>query len=221
MIGIARRPRLACHNVSLLAVRRIVTRRESILHRQTVEERFDGRTHLSATQAHHVVHEMRIVQASHISLDGTRLWIHAHKTTPQEFLVITDRIERTHQRVDVTVISKHGHLYLLPERLVDFTWRIACRLHCAPSLTLGDGAIQDGTYLLRCQLIREWRARLRFVLLVESRLQVSSHMLIDSLLGISLHTTVDGREHLQAIGIYIVRTSILLKVLVTPAIQWV
>ncbi len=37
------------------------------------------------------------------------------KSAAQEGLVIADGIERTHQRINITMIGKYGHLHLLAE----------------------------------------------------------------------------------------------------------
>ncbi len=162
---------------------------------------------------------MGIVQSTHIRLHSTRLRIHAHKTAAQESLVIADRIERTHQRINVAMIGKHGHRNLLAEGIVNLFCRASRLLHLSVALTLGNAAVQDSLDLLRGQLVAVWRTWLAGNLLAESWLGLACHVLIYSLFGISLHTAVYGGKHLQTIAIYIIWRTILLEVLVAPAIQ--
>ena len=157
MVGIARRPRSASHHIGLLAVRCQIARRKPVLHRQTVEERLDGRTHLSSSQTCHIIHEVGIVQSTHVCLHGTRLRIHAHESAAQEGLVIADGIERTHQRIDVAMIGKHGHRNLLAEGIVNLFCRASRLLHLSVALALGNAAVQDSLDLLRGQLVAVWR----------------------------------------------------------------
>ena len=164
---------------------------------------------------------MGIVQSSHIRLHGTRLRVHAHETAAQESLVIADGIQRTHHRVDISVIGEHGHRNLLPEGCMDFVSRESILLHLAIALALGHAAVQYHLNLLRRQLVAVWRTRLACHLLAEGWLQIACHMLIHGLFGISLHAAVDGGKHLQSVAVDIVWRTILLIVLVAPAKQWV
>ena len=219
MVGVAGCPASACNDIGLLTVGRHVAGGESVLHRQTVEEWLDGGTHLSASQAHHVVHEVCIVETAHIGFHGSRLGIHAHEARTQETLVVAYGVERTHQGVDVAMIGKDGHLHLLSEGVVYLLGRIACRLHGAVALALGDGSVQDGAYLIGRQLVGEGSTGLGLVLTVEGGLQIACHMLVDCLLGIFLHTAVYRGEHSQTVGIDVIGGAVLLEVLVAPAIE--
>ena len=162
---------------------------------------------------------MGIIQSTHIRLHSTRLRIHAHKTAAQETLVITDRIERTHQRINITMIGKYGHLLLLAECRLDFILRISRSLHRTVTLTLGDTAVQDILNLCRCQFIAVWRAWFAGYLCTEARLQIAGYMLIHSLFRILLYTAIDSCKHLQSITVYIIWRTILLIVLVAPSIE--
>ena len=219
MVGIARCPRTTCHHIGPLTVRRQIARLEAVRHRQTVKEWLDGRPHLPASQTHHIIHEMSIIQSTHIRFHSTRLRIHAHKTATQKTLVITDRIERTHQRINITMIGKYGHLLLLAECRLDFILRISRSLHRTVTLTLGDTAVQYTLNLLRCQLIAVWRAWFAGYLCTETRLQIAGYMLIHSLFRILLYTAIDSCKHLQSITVYIIWRTILLIVLVAPSIE--
>ena len=219
MVGIARCPRLASHDVGLLAIGSHIAWRESVLHGKAIEERLDGRAHLPAPKAYHVVHEMRIVQSANVSLDGSRPRIHAHESAAEESLVVSYGVERTHQRVNVAMICEDGHLGLLPEGYLDILRRISRCLHVAVALALHNAAVEDGAYLLGRQLVAVGGARLGTVLLVKGWLQIARHMLVDGLLGIALHTAVDGGEHLQAVGIDIIVGAVLLVVLVAPSVE--
>ena len=162
---------------------------------------------------------MCIVETAHIGFHGSRLGIHAHEARTQETLVVAYGVERTHQGVDVAMIGKDGHLHLLSEGVVYLLGRIACRLHGAVALALGDGSVQDGAYLIGRQLVGEGSTGLGLVLTVEGGLQIACHMLVDCLLGIFLHTAVYRGEHSQAVGIDVIGCAVLLEVLVAPAIE--
>ena len=162
---------------------------------------------------------MRIIQTAHISLDSSSLRIHTHKTTTQETFVISDGIERTHQGINISMISEHRHFNFLAESLFDFLWCASRGLHRTPALTLGNRTVQNITYLLRSQLIRIRRTWLWLIFLIKSWLKITGNMLINSLFCILLHTTIDGSKHLQSIRINIVWRTVFLEVFIAPAIE--
>ena len=76
-------------------------RRElAFLHGQGIEERFEGRAHLSARLRDMVVFEETVIQTTHISFHMTRVRLDGDEAGLQEPIVITDGIHWSHHRVD-------------------------------------------------------------------------------------------------------------------------
>ena len=145
----------------------------------------------------------------------------AHESRAQERLVVTYRVNRRHDGINLAVIGEDAHLSLRPERLHDLFLGRSCGLHQTITLTLANGTHQNLVHLLLRKIARIRCILLTAILLVECRLQILDHMFLHSLLGIRLHPGIDGGMHFQTIGIDIIRVAIFLVVLVTPAIQWI
>src|SRR5574344_2477288 len=110
-------PRCTCHHIGSLHVGCLVARREAVLHRQRIEERFDGGTYLAATACDHIVLEMHEIQSSGISFHGSCLRIHTHKSCTEERLIVSDGIHRCHHGINISMLSKDGHIGRGVERL--------------------------------------------------------------------------------------------------------
>ena len=218
--AIARSPWLAGHHVRSLHVGGDVAGRIAIFHSQAIEKRLNGRTYLAATTHHHVIHEMLIVQSSHVGFHRTRLGIHAHHTAAQELLVITNAVHGRHQRIHVPMVSEYGHVHLRVESLVDFLIAATSLPHHAIALALGLAAIKNRSHLL-CRQIAIGGVGLSPVFPLKLRLQVMGHMVIHGLFGKLLHAAINSGIHFQAVGIEIIGFSIPFPVLVAPSVQWV
>ncbi len=129
--------------IGSLYIRSHITRRKTILHSQSIEERLYCRTNLTAPTCHHIIHKMIIIYSSNISLHSTCLRFHRHEARTKERLVITYRVERTHHCVYLSSISEHSHINRLAERSTNLFFRNASSLHATPAVTLLNIAIKN------------------------------------------------------------------------------
>ena len=162
---------------------------------------------------------MIVVESAHISFDSSCLRVHTHKSGSKKRLNISYAVHGRHGSVHITMIGEHSHFGRCMESTAYLLIGGSGSLHVTIALTLKHRPIENlpNLCLRKCCCVR--RIRFATVLLIESRLQILGHMLIDSLLGILLHTRVDCRIDFQAIGVDIVRRTILFKVLVAPPIE--
>ena len=221
MACIAWSPRLACYHISPLHVGSQIAWRESVLHSQRVEERLNCRTHLTTATRNHIIHEVCIVQASHVRLYGTRSRVHTHKSCSEERLNIANAVYWCHRCIDIAMICEYRHIRWSMERLMYFFITCAICLQYAIAFALQHSTFHNLIHLLLCELRSERSVRFAPILLEEFGLQIACHMSIHSLFSITLHARVDCGVHLKSVGIKIVWSSVLLEVLVTPAIKWV
>ena len=218
-IGVARCPGLSCHIICLLHIGGDIAWRKTILHGKRIEERFDGRTHLATSVHTHVVVEVNEIHTSHVCLDMTVLGAHAHKSATQERLIVSDRVERSHRGIHLTVICEYAHRHWSAERARNLLVARSLLLEHTIALALIDGASENALHLLRRETAREGRSLLASQFLIERRLQEVDDMLADGILGILLHTGVDGGIYLKSVGINIIWRTVLLGVLIAPSIQ--
>ena len=151
MVGVAWSPGTACHHICTLRVRGKIARREAVLHSKTVEEGLDGGSHLTASAHNHIVHKVRIVEASYVCLHLARLRIHTHKSGAEERLDITYAVNRCHRSVKVAVVCEERHVRRRMERLVNFLVRSSCCLQSTITLALQNGTFHNLIDLLLCQ----------------------------------------------------------------------
>ena len=162
---------------------------------------------------------MRIVESAHIRLHGTRLRIHTHEAGTQERLHVAYTVYRHHHGVDVAVIGEERHLSRRMERAVYLLLACACRLKCTIAFALKHSTFHNLVNLLLRERRGERSVRLALLLLEELGLQEACYVSIHSLLGISLHTRIDSGVHLQAVGVEVVRRTVLLAILVAPSVK--
>ncbi len=134
----------------LLYIRNLGTRRISVLHKQTVDERLERRTNLTARLGCIVVLEVHIVYTADVCLDVSSLWLHRNKAGLQETLVVQHRVHRRHNSINVTVPRKYRHRILLIERSLHLLFRKSRLLHHAPSFSPAHSTV-DAFFLLRCR----------------------------------------------------------------------
>ena len=206
----------------------IVARREALTgESQRVEQGLDGGSHLTMTRTQHVVvGEVVEVQAWHVSLHLSVLWIDGNGACAQELLIVDDGVARAHpdfhllRRVVGASIFEHTHINRCVECLHDFLVAQSVLFHHTIAFTPTDVPVDDLVHLLNGDLlVRTCLRILDFV--VECRLQILRHMFEERLFRHLLHTGVDARVNLQAIRVNVIVRTILLRVLIAPAIQWV
>ena len=201
MACITRSPRFACYHICMLYVRSQVAGRETVLHSQRIEERLDGRTHLTTTSRNHIIHEVCIVQAAYVSLNGSCHRIHTHKSCSKERFHVSYAVYRCHRCVHIAMICEYRHVSRRMERLVYLFVACTVGLQYAIAFALKHGTFHNLIHLLLGQLRGERSIRFTLVLLEELRLQIARHMSIHCLFGITLHARVDSGVYLQSIGI--------------------
>ncbi len=117
------------------------------------------------------------------------------------------------------MIGKDRHLRGSAERLVDFAFRGSGCLHAAISVALAHRAHQYLLHLSRRKCAGVWCRSLGSVLPVERWLQESGDVFPHGGLSIHLHAAVHGGEHLESVGVDVVRSAVFVHILVAPAIQ--
>ena len=196
MTGITRSPWLTCNHICLLNVWHQITWGESILHSQSIEKWLNGRTHLTPTVHCHVIHEMVVIKATHISLDSARMRLHAYKPGTQEWFVITNAIHRRHHRINISLIRKYRHVSFGPEGTPNFLFWSTSSLHGAITFTLLHCLSHNALHLLRRKFICKRRIGLSAIFTCEQRLKILGNMTVDRILRILLHARIYGRVNL-------------------------
>ena len=189
----------------------IVARGEALAgESQRVEQGFDGRTHLTVTRTQHVVVGKVVeVQAWHVSLHLSVLWVDGNGACTQELLIVDDGIARTHpdlhllRRVVGTAILEHTHIDRRVECLHDFLVAQSVCFHHTIAFTPAHIPVDDLVHLLDAHLLVRTCLRV-FDFVVECRLQILRHMLEECLFRHLLHAGVDGGVDLQAVRIDII-----------------
>ena len=165
---------------------------------------------------HHVVFEIFEIRTAYIGLDMTRIRIHGHERTAHYLLVVQDGVAGRHQCIDLTFIGEDAHayrsteilLYLLPARPL---------LHqAAVTVGIAHGILDDAFGRFVGGLDEETPRPLH--LGIHARLN-GGELLAESLLGILLHVVTEGGIYLEAVAVDIVRGSVRLEVLATPAVN--
>ena len=178
MRTIARSPWSACYHIGFLYIRRHVTWRKTIFHGKCIQEWFNRRTNLSATSRNHIIHEMCVIQTSHIGFHCTRFGIHAHKAGAQETLIVSDRVHWRHHRVDVTMIGENGHLNRTMKGCANLLLTCTLSFHITIALTLIHISIQNRTQLSQSQRRCKRSILLTSISLIKGWLQEFCHMTI-------------------------------------------
>ena len=117
------------------------------------------------------------------------------------------------------MIREYRHLNRCSKCFLYFTFRSALLFHCPISLALSYRPVQNSFYLSSSKSISKRSIWLCSVLFRKSRLKIIPHMLQYGLLSILLHSGIYCCKNLQTICIHIIRFTILLMILITPAIQ--
>ena len=157
------------------------------------------------------------INSAHVGFDLPRVRIHAHKTGSEERLVIADGVERRHSGVNLAVVSKHRHVDRCMEGAPDFSIRSPFFLHHAVTLALRNRPRHNLLHLPCTEPAAERTVRLARILLIKLLLQIPGYVAVDSLFGISLHARINGSVNLQTVSVYIIRRSVALRILFTPA----
>ena len=124
------------YHVCPLLVWSNITRRPSALHCKRVEVGLDGRTDLVLAQRTHIVLEVAVINASHISLHMTRFSVHTHEACAKEGLVVANAVEWRHQGVLVSFRRIDRHLDGCIEGFVNLFIGISSLLHFNVARTL-------------------------------------------------------------------------------------
>ena len=197
---------------------KFITRRKSILHGQRINVRLHGRANLPASHHGHIILEIMVIRASHISFDISGMRVHGHETRAKEELIVTNRVHRCHYGINLPIPTEHRHFLGRIESFFDFFFRSAGFFHQAVTVGLAHCTPQYFIHLFLCQpeSVRSFSGT--FLFLKEISLQFSK-MFGHSFFGILLHTAVYCRIYLQAIGIQVVVLSVFLHILIAPSEQ--
>ena len=207
LVCTARRPCGAVEqHEGLRLVDHLVARAQPLLHREGVEERFDGGADLPLALAHIVIFEIAVVRAAHIGLDITRLRLHGHESAAEYGFVVADGVVRGHRGVCVAlgVPGEHPHFDRLAELGVYLLVALAGLVLQAVTVAPAARLLHQGLHCLAVHVIGERLVLLPLHLPVETLLEILAQMLGDRLLGILLHLGVDGGVDAQSVTVKVV-----------------
>ena len=81
----------------------------------------------------------------------TVLGAHAHKSATQKRLIVSDRVERGHRGIYLTVICEYAHRHWSAERARNLLVARSLLLEHTIALALIDGAGENALHLLRSE----------------------------------------------------------------------
>ena len=188
-------------------------------HRQGIEERLDGGTHLPLPLTDIVVFEIAVIRSAYIGPDVPGLGFDRHEGSPEERLVVTDGIVRCHHGVPVSrgIPGEHPHGDLLVKAFRDLGVGMAGSLHHAVAVAPAAGLLHVLFHDLVAGSIGERPVLPVAELPVEHFLEVLAQVLGDGFLGIPLHLVVDGRIDAESVLVQVILGTVVLEVLVQPA----
>ena len=216
--GLARRPRLVVGFDRDREVRhRRTGRQPQLLDREGIDERFDRRPDLAFALLDHIVFEITERRAAHIGFHITVRRVEGHQRSPQETLVVIQRIAGGHRGIPVALVTENPHFDRRVERLLNFLLGSSLFFQHPIAVGITHCAVDNRLFLFLAEVRENTPPPLQHP--IHHRLYVTAHLRPYGLLGISLHRRIDRRIDLQPVAVQIVLSAVRLRIFPTPAVQ--